>query len=127
LGEKNPRFGVKEEEEAKTKRLQKVKEFYATPEGFECASRKTKDTKWYHLLDGTNKRFRNNPGGEWIEGRFEKVFHGTPASKEQCSAGGAVVGKLPWWYNPVTGERKRQVESPGKGWEKRKGPNGVKG
>lgn len=35
---------------------------------------------------------------------------------------GKKAGKLPWWYNPVTGERKRQYDSPGKGWEKRRGP-----
>jgi hypothetical protein len=26
-----------------------------------------------------------------------------------------------WWYNPVTQERKRSVESPGPGWENRRG------
>jgi hypothetical protein len=126
-GENNPRFGVKEEEEAKIKRLQKVSEFYMTPEGFEVASKKTKGTKWYHLPDGTNKRFKEDPGGEWIEGRFEKEFWGVPANKEQSSLGGSVGGKLPWWYNPATGERTRQVESPGEGWENRKGPNNPKG
>jgi len=126
-GENNPRFGIKEEEEAKRRRLKKVSEFYETPEGFEVASKRTRNTTWYHLSDGTNKRFLNNPGGEWVEGRFEKVFHGTPASKEQCSMGGSVTGKLPWWYNPLTGKRVRQVGSPGEGWENRRGPNNPKG
>jgi len=126
-GENNPRFGVKEEQEAKNKRLQKVSEFYKTSEGFENASKRTKGTQWYHLSDGTNRRFKSDPGEEWIEGRFEKTFYGTPANEEQRSLGGSVAGKLPWWYNPSTGERTRQIESPGEGWENRKGPNKSKG
>ena len=31
-------------------------------------------------------------------------------------------GLLPWWYNPATGQRKRQIDSPGEGWENRRGP-----
>jgi hypothetical protein len=40
-----------------------------------------------------------------------------------ASKGGKVTGNLPWWYNPCTGERKRSEQSPGEGWERRKGPN----
>ena len=40
--------------------------------------------------------------------------------------GGRAAGKLPWWYNPQTHERKRSYESPGEGWENRKGPNNKK-
>jgi hypothetical protein len=126
-GESNPRFGVKEDKESKERRLKKVSEFYKTPGGFEIASKKTKDTLWYHLPDGTNKRFKEDPGGKWIEGRFEKKFWGTSANKEQRSLGGTIAGKLPWWYNPATGERTRQIESPGEGWENKKGPNRPKG
>jgi hypothetical protein len=35
---------------------------------------------------------------------------------------GKKAGKLPWWYHPETGENKRQYESPGEGWEQRRGP-----
>jgi hypothetical protein len=40
---------------------------------------------------------------------------------------GKKSGKLPWWYNPTTGSRKRQFDSPGPGWEPRRGPREKKG
>jgi hypothetical protein len=125
-GENNPRFGVKEGEESKRKRLKKVSEFYATPEGFEIASARTRGTVWYHLLDGTEKRFSADPGEPWILGRNENLGNIVKHNLNH-SAGGAVAGKLPWWYNPSSGERRRQIENPGEGWEARKGPNNLKG
>ena len=38
---------------------------------------------------------------------------------------GRKSGVLPWWYNPTTGERKRQIVSPGEGWEPRRGPKAI--
>jgi hypothetical protein len=125
-GENNPRFGVKESEEAKRKRAQKIAEFYMTSEGFTTASVRTKGTIWYHLSDGTEGRFISNPGKPWIVGRNENLGDMVKHNLNP-SAGGKVTGKLPWWYNPVTGERKRQIKSPGEGWENRRGPNNPKG
>lgn len=121
-GENNPRFGVKESEEAKKKRLQSVSDFYKTPEGFETASRKTLGTTWYHLADGTEGRFNSDPGQPWVRGRNDNLGDIVKHNLNP-SSGGKVAGKLPWWYNPLTGERRRAIESPGEEWEARKGPN----
>ena len=113
-------------EEVLQRRGQSISDFYSTEEGFKAQGDKTRNKVWYHLPNGTERRFDKNPGKPWILGRNEDLGDIVKYNLNH-SAGGTVVGKLPWWYNPVTGERKRQVESPGKGWEKRKGPNGVKG
>jgi hypothetical protein len=124
-GENNPRYGVREEEEAKKARLAKVSEYYSTPEGFQTASIKTLGTVWYHLPDGTEKRFRKDPGFPWILGRNSDLGEIVKHNLDPA-AGGKVTGKLPWWYNPVTGERKRQINKPGEGWEPRRGPNNTR-
>jgi hypothetical protein len=125
-GENNPRYGVREEEEAKKARSAKVSEYYSTPEGFQAASIKTSGTTWYHLPGGTEGRFIEDPGFPWVIGRNEALGEIVKHNLDPA-AGGKVAGKLPWWYNPVTGERCRQVVSPGEGWEPRRGPNKAKG
>jgi len=126
LGERNPRYGVKEDPKKKKIRLKKVSDFYSSKEGFITQGNKTRGKTWYHLPDGTERRFDENPGAPWEKGRNESFGHVVKHNLDH-SLGGKTAGKLPWWYNPITGERRRSTESPGEGWEARKGPNRIKG
>jgi hypothetical protein len=49
---------------------------------------------------------------------FEKRVGLGALTSEQLSA----QGSLPWWFNPSTGETTRSLDSPGNGWEPRRGP-----
>ena len=118
--------GVREEKEAKKKRAQKIKAYYSTPGGFKAMGDKTRGKVWYHLPCGKEQRFDRDPGHPWIPGRVETLGEIVKYNLDHAS-GGRAAGRLPWWYNPVSGERRRQIDSPGEGWEARKGPNNAKG
>jgi len=107
------------------RREQSIKDYYSSKEGFITQGNKTRSKTWYHLPDGTERRFDENPGAPWEKGRNESLGHVVKHNLDH-SLGGKTAGKLPWWYNPITGERRRSTESPGGGWEARKGPNNAK-
>ena len=113
-------------EESLRRREQSLRDYYSSEEGFKAQGNKTRNKTWYHLPGGEERRFSENPGKPWILGRNEGLGSIVKHNLNH-SAGGAVVGKLPWWYNPVTRERKRQMNTPGEGWENKKGPNNPKG
>lgn len=113
-------------EEALRRREQSLRDYYSSNEGFKSQGDKTRGKMWYHLPDGTEKRFDRDPGGAWIPGRNDDLGNIVKYNLDH-RAGGKVVGKLPWWYNPLSGERRRQIDSPGEGWQPRKGPNKAKG
>ena len=109
-------------EETLRRREQSIRDYYSSGGGFITQGDKTRGKTWYHLPDGTERRFDENPGAPWVQGRNESLGYIVKHNLDH-SLGGKTAGKLPWWYNPVTGERRRSVESPGEGWEARKGPN----
>jgi hypothetical protein len=112
----------KNNETVENKRRQGIKDYCSTPEGFRAVGDRTRGKVWYHLPCGKERRFDYDPGHPWILGRVETLGEIVKYNLDHAS-GGRAAGKLPWWYNPVTGKRKRQVDSPGEGWENRKGPN----
>lgn len=42
-------------------------------------------------------------------------------SEKYYGVGGKVSGKLPWWFNPVSGKSRRAKESPGEEWIRGRG------
>ena len=100
-------------EESIKKREQSLRDYYSTGEGFKAQGDKTRGKVWYHMPDGTEKRFNEDPGSPWIEGRNEKLGNIVKHNLNP-SAGGQVSGKLPWWTNG--NETARASECPGEGW-----------
>jgi hypothetical protein len=113
-------------EEILRRREQSLRDYYSSEEGFKTQGDKTRGKVWYHLPGGREQRFDRNPGKPWIQGRNENLGNIVKHNLDHA-AGGAAAGKLPWWYNPSSKERRRQIDSPGEGWENRKGPNNPKG
>ncbi len=54
------------------------------------------------------------------------LFGRTPEKvKEDAKKAASKSGKLPWWYNPDTGEGTRSETSPGEGWSRGRRPEVV--